>query len=766
MRVSHLVLIAAIAAGTVGCSRNSLRQAQQSELHGDNASALDQYQNALSKTDDPHGRADILVRIGECLYRLDRMPEAFSSFQKATEADSKNNTARLRMGEMLLAAGSPDRAREQAMLVLGNLANDSDALALLGAAWAAAENPALAIQTYERVLEIDPKRVTVAVALADLYNRQDDPNKARAILDKASKSQPGSSMPLLALARLEEQQGNEQRAEDAYRRAVQAEDLPETNMRLAQFLQRGARIAESEQVLRRVDAQRRTYPVALADFQFSAGHPGDALERYRTALDASSRHTGSMRMFQMVEAHSSTSSVEHASVAARLFEAEISAASALKAPERAHVTTEISKRLENFRHVFDPATIAVLQAELALVENNIPGAKAFAASAVDLAPDSPATHYVAGLVDLHEGDADLAVARWRTAVELDSHFTPARLALAQSAIDNRDGETADEFARAVVRDEPGNYRGLILFARALLLQSKPTSAAVMAKRASSVDPSSVEPALLMGEAWLQMNLVAEALLNFERAVVSHPESEEAIDGLMRVYRRGTVSYAALEKMERLAKEPPVSSPLLEIAGRLYADRGWYREAMRALSKAVEIDPKRATAARILAQLQFSTGDIPSANASAVRAGGKSESILKAYRAQSIGESKQAIAQYERALREGDQTGVAANNLAWIYADQNSQLNRALQLAQDAVRLSPNNPAVLDTLGFVQLRRREYSAAVKTLETAARLALMKSSGIEHHVADQIRKHLSDAYLSTGETAAAFQLTQNRKLFPVK
>jgi tetratricopeptide (TPR) repeat protein len=280
---------------------------------------------------------------------------------------------------------------------------------------------------------------------------------------------------------------------------------------------------------------------------------------------------------------------------------------------------------------------------------------------------------------------------------------------------------------------------------------------MIAHRAAVLDPSAVEPYLVIGEVALKTNRVAEALMNYERAVVTHPDSDDAMNGLLDLYRRGKISFAAIEKLERAGRQEPQSSTLLEIAGRLYADHGWYDDAIRTLSKAVEMDPRRATANRILAQLQLSTGDIAQANAVASRAGGASETLLAAFRDQQSGMWQQAAGNYERALRDGDQTGVAANNLAWLYAEHNSQLDRALELAGDATKLSPNNPAVLDTLGFVLLKRREYSSAVKILETAARLSASTPSA-DHEVIAQIRKHLSDAYYSAGQTEAASQIAQ--------
>ncbi|MGZ4788712.1 MAG: tetratricopeptide repeat protein [Terriglobales bacterium] len=777
MRVCQIVFVSAVLLPlilTIGCTQSRFNRAQEYELAGQNATALQMYQQILATTPDAGPkRAEVLMRIGECLYHMDRMQEAFTSFQKAAEADPNNTVSHLRMGEMLLSAGAPDRAREEAESILRKTPSNTEALALLGASWAASENFDLARQAYERVLNSDPKRMSAAVALADIYNRDDNEAQARKVLRNAATQDPNSSVPWLALARLEEQDGNAGAAETAYRKAISIENTPETNLRLAQFLQRSTRIAEAEQTLRKVDAQRPSYPVALADFQLLAGRPAEALELYRRALNADQPPVAKRARLSFLlrkklpPADSNDQTTAQSTIAARMIEAEIVAVSRQHGAERNKAMAPVRARLEENRAGFDSATVNILEAELALADNNLVFARSFANLAKDLAPNSAPAHYVAGLVAAATGDSDGAQIEWQNALDQDSHFDPARLALAEDALARGDGESADLQARLVVRDNPGDLQAVVTFSRALLMEGKTAAAAIMAQRASSLDPTSPEPFLILGEVALKVNNPPQGLLNFERALTMQPDSEEAVDGLLRVYRSARLSYAAMRKMEKVAADPPASSTLLEIVGRLYADRGLYSDAIRALKHTVDMDPKRTTAARILAQLQANTGDYQAATQAAMKAGVDSQSLLTAFEQQNAGDWKKAAATYERALRAGEDTGVAANNIAWLYAEHNVQLDRALSLAQSAAHVSPNNPAVLDTLGYVHLQRREYSDAVKLFETAARITKDMASLPEYrYIGQQVRKHLRVAYMLSGQTEAAEQIAQNRGPFALK
>ncbi len=190
---------------------------------------------------------------------------------------------------------------------------------------------------------------------------------------------------------------------------------------------------------------------------------------------------------------------------------------------------------------------------------------------------------------------------------------------------------------------------------------------------------------------------------------------------------------------------------MEIAGRLYAEHGWYDDAKRCLAATLRLDPQRTTAAEALAKTFAATGNLTAASDSAARTDGTSATLLAGIRAQEHNDVNSAIRNYERAVRGGEKSGVAANNLAWLYAQQGTNLNHALNLAQTAQSFLPHDAAVMDTLGVVHLRLREYSEAIKALESAKQLAVENSSSTQ--LIAQIRQHLAEAYLRAGNTGAA-------------
>jgi Tfp pilus assembly protein PilF len=345
---------------------------------------------------------------------------------------------------------------------------------------------------------------------------------------------------------------------------------------------------------------------------------------------------------------------------------------------------------------------------------------------------------------------ELARTEWQSALQAAPAFTPARMALAAQALDSGDAVAAEDMISSVIRDEPANFQALCLYARVLMARGRIDETGIIARRALAASPSSAEPHEIMGAIAVRHRNLGTALIEYEQALLVEPHSQSATQGLAEVYRKGTISRAMLASIERTAQSPPHSAVLMEIAGRLYADRRWRSDAQRCLRRALEWDPQRSSAAAALAQLYILSGNPVAADA--LLTGGSQPASAQD---QSSGAGSTAE-EYERGLQKGDPTGAAANNLAWLYAQKGINLDRALALALKARTLAPRNPAVLDTLGVVHLRRHEYSKAVKDLEEAVELTAKVP--VSNQTLNEFRHHLAEAYLRSGQTQAATALQQ--------
>ena len=90
--------------------------------------------------------------------------------------------------------------------------------------------------------------------------------------------------------------------------------------------------------------------------------------------------------------------------------------------------------------------------------------------------------------------------------------------------------------------------------------------------------------------------------------------------------------------------------------------------------------------------------------------------------------------------------VAANNLAWFYAESGTNLDRALELARVALRGLPESPEVSNTLGLVYLKKGSLELAIPALK-------MSVDKDPQNAMYQV--HLGLAYAKSGDTARARQ-----------
>ena len=76
--------------------------------------------------------------------------------------------------------------------------------------------------------------------------------------------------------------------------------------------------------------------------------------------------------------------------------------------------------------------------------------------------------------------------------------------------------------------------------------------------------------------------------------------------------------------------------------------------------------------------------------------------------------EEARRRYQRVLAIDARSPVAANNLAWLYAESGGNLDVAVDLALTARAALPDQPAVNDTLGWVYYKKDRAEQAIAPL----------------------------------------------------
>jgi tetratricopeptide (TPR) repeat protein len=96
--------------------------------------------------------------------------------------------------------------------------------------------------------------------------------------------------------------------------------------------------------------------------------------------------------------------------------------------------------------------------------------------------------------------------------------------------------------------------------------------------------------------------------------------------------------------------------------------------------------------------------------------------------------------YEKAIKLYPANHLLLNNYAYSLSVRTVQLDRALKMAQEAVRQQPKNPSYLDTIGWVYFQLGNYAEAKKYILQAIDAGEASTVVLEH---------LGDVYSKLGE-----------------
>ncbi len=111
------------------------------------------------------------------------------------------------------------------------------------------------------------------------------------------------------------------------------------------------------------------------------------------------------------------------------------------------------------------------------------------------------------------------------------------------------------------------------------------------------------------------------------------------------------------------------------------------------------------------------------------------SILLRYERGMLAERSGKLAVFEQSMREvikrDPKYAQAYNALGFTYADRNIHLKESRVLLEKALSLSPNDPFILDSMGWLYYREKNYPVALEFLNKAASLRLDPEI-IEHQV----------------------------------
>jgi tetratricopeptide (TPR) repeat protein len=336
-------------------------------------------------------------------------------------------------------------------------------------------------------------------------------------------------------------------------------------------------------------------------------------------------------------------------------------------------------------------------------------------------------------------------------LRLNPRAVSAQVELSRLSLRSGDSATALRFAEEASQTQPASLSARVAMARSLVaagnLERADREISTLLKGA----PNAAAVHAVNGLYQARKNNAAAARAAYERALELTPGYLEALGGLTFLDIAEKKPAQAVSRLEAEAARKP-SSPLLALLARAHGAAGNQAKEEEVLRQAVTSDPRFTAGYTMLAQLYMRQNRIANARA-------EFEGIVKrdpnAIGARTMvgmlleteGKTEEAKRSYEETVKADENAAVAANNLAFIYAEQGTNLDMALQLATNAKRRLPEDPNVDDTIGWIYYKKDQPAMALAPLEASLKRLTNPAQQAE------VLYHLGLTYAKLGDKAKA-------------
>jgi predicted Zn-dependent protease len=355
---------------------------------------------------------------------------------------------------------------------------------------------------------------------------------------------------------------------------------------------------------------------------------------------------------------------------------------------------------------------------------------------------------------LENSDATTVLSAMSSTLESAQNAPESLSLLGDLALGAYDGQRAEHYARQALERDPSDFAAKRVLARAYVLRGDPTKAIATAREAMQSDPG--HSTFLLTEVLIALDRTEDAhqelerlrsaqvpaadidrrlaLLAFEAGDMKEAQqrfSELATSGqtaeasllyLADIAAREGDTDAAISGYRRLY-DSSVAIQARSRAAALLLARKDRKEALTLLDDYVTEHPESEfdltlTKAHLLADHGEADAGVELLTASLERhPRHPSLEYERATILEQAGRVHDSVEALQRLLVERADDPTLLNALGYTLADHNLELSRAESLIRRALVTMPDNPAALDSLGWVRFRQGDSKTALVTLERA-------------------------------------------------
>ena len=626
---------------------------------GDYVKAALEFKNAL-QVDQKFAKA--YQMLGLTYLKQNDFRHAYGMLHKAVELNADLLDAQVNLGKLLLLGREPKKAMEKADLVLAVKADNQEALALKAACLLAGKQEAEARKIVESLVQKESRLADPYLMLAKMQVHKKDFAGAKKTLKHLLEFNPKHRQAHLLLVGILEQQQDLKAAEQELKTMIAGDPEPDKiRLLLAKFYNQHGREKAAEDVL----------------LGLIAAHPDQSEYRLLLARFYAEKHQEEKMVDLLKQAH-------------------------IDLPRNYGVCDMLARYYVTRRQV-DQA--------MKLLEDYVDTVRA--------GPDFLKAKLLMAVVDFQEQKKDRALKLVDEVLKENPADIKAHELKGDILASSKDFAGATGEYRVVVDEAPDNYGVRLKLARVHVANKEPNLAKDVLKKTLGLNPRVTEAGMGLASIYRQEGKNQLAVEQLEKVLVVNPDAvpalEQIVDIMIREKKTGDKILARIQ--QQLTKRP--KNPLYHVLlGRYYIISHQPDKARKSLQAALDLDPENQPAIFALARLEQLEGslDVAIARYQGLRKRNPDHpglAMITASLYEKQGKPEKAGAIYREILVKNPQSMVAANNLAFYYAEYDpspEHLQEALRLIAPLLERFPQEPVVVDSAAWVYYRLGEYARA--------------------------------------------------------
>ncbi len=318
-----------------------------------------------------------------------------------------------------------------------------------------------------------------------------------------------------------------------------------------------------------------------------------------------------------------------------------------------------------------------------LAKNEIEQARLQLDETVKLRPDFVAARELLARIYLTRSDGGKALQEAENILRLDQNNLQAHLARSSALLLLNDRDKARQELEYITQKYPQNAEARYQVGYLAFEEKDYTKAAQVFGDLHKTNPRDLRGLVGVVETMASQNKLPEATKQWEDALAAEPNRRDLKIGVANLYVRGERYDEAIKKYQEILSKEPNSGDILFKLAETYRRKGDLNAAIETFRKASQANPADPSPLLQLGLLMDGTG-----------------------------RREQSKPIYEQILRIQQDHPIALNNLAFIKAEEGTDLDSALSMAQRAFQAMPNQADITDTLGWVYIKKNLSQEAVR------------------------------------------------------